>query len=139
MQLLTRSSNIVPEMSLMVSATCPSFSTTRCLLQRQPPFLRSGIAVLTAKSPKRQAPSFAIPEDNAAVESPSDRSSPLPPPPPQQDKKIQAREAAQKGQTTAAVTGAIAVILGVAYLVLGQLLDSRGVNLVPPPPEAFEP
>jgi hypothetical protein len=48
-----------------------------------------------------------------------------------------ARAEVKKGQTTAIITGAIAVILGVAYLVLVQLLDSRGTNLVPPPPEAF--
>lgn len=45
----------------------------------------------------------------------------------------------EKGQNTARVTGAVAVLLGVAYLVLVQLLDTRGVILVPPPPEAFDP
>ena len=50
---------------------------------------------------------------------------------------ITARAEVEKGQTTAIITGAIAVILGVAYLVLVQLLDSRGVKLEPPPPEAF--
>ena len=50
---------------------------------------------------------------------------------------ITARAEVEKGQTTAIITGAIAVILGVAYLILVQLLDSRGTTLVPPPPEAF--
>lgn len=44
-----------------------------------------------------------------------------------------------KGQGTAIVTGAISVIFGVAYLVLVQLLDMRGGELLPPPPEAFIP
>lgn len=45
----------------------------------------------------------------------------------------------KKGQRTAIITGAISVLLGVGYLVLIQLLDTRGVILVPPPPEAFNP
>ena len=42
-----------------------------------------------------------------------------------------------KGQGTAIVTGAISIIFGVAYLVLVSLLDVRGGELQPPPPEAF--
>jgi hypothetical protein len=45
----------------------------------------------------------------------------------------------KRGQTTAIITGAVAVLLGVGYLFLVQILDSRGVILVPPPPEAFDP
>lgn len=41
------------------------------------------------------------------------------------------------GQGTAIVTGAISIIFGVAYLVLVSLLDMRGGELQPPPPEAF--
>jgi hypothetical protein len=41
------------------------------------------------------------------------------------------------GQGTAIVTGAISIIFGIAYLVLVSLLDMRGGELVPPPPEAF--
>lgn len=44
-----------------------------------------------------------------------------------------------KGQGTAIVTGAISVIFGIAYLVLVQMLDMRGGELLPPPPEAFIP
>eukprot|EP00898_Chlorokybus_atmophyticus_P005582 jgi/Chlat1/6024/Chrsp4S06325 len=44
-----------------------------------------------------------------------------------------------KGQFTAILTGAFAVLLGVGYLLLVQLLDTRGVNLIPPPDEAFRP
>eukprot|EP00878_Enallax_costatus_P002403 GHUV01002579.1.p1 GENE.GHUV01002579.1~~GHUV01002579.1.p1 ORF type:complete len:129 (+),score=20.84 GHUV01002579.1:160-546(+) len=43
------------------------------------------------------------------------------------------------GQGTAIVTGAISVLFGVAYLVLVQLLDLRGGELQPPPPEAYIP
>lgn len=50
-----------------------------------------------------------------------------------------AKKEIEKGQTTAIVTGAISILLAVGYLVLVQLLDTRGVNLVPPPPEAFDP
>ncbi|KAK9805277.1 hypothetical protein WJX72_010468 [[Myrmecia] bisecta] len=42
-----------------------------------------------------------------------------------------------KGQRTAIVTGAASIIFGVVYLVLVQILDSRGSDLKPPPPEAF--
>lgn len=42
-----------------------------------------------------------------------------------------------KGQGTAIVTGAISIIFGVAYLALVSLLDVRGGELQPPPPEAF--
>jgi hypothetical protein len=41
------------------------------------------------------------------------------------------------GQGTAIVTGAISIIFGIAYLVLVSLLDMRGGELLPPPPEAF--
>jgi hypothetical protein len=44
-----------------------------------------------------------------------------------------------KGQGTAIITGAVSILFGVAYLVLVQLLDSRGGELLPPPPEAFGP
>jgi hypothetical protein len=41
------------------------------------------------------------------------------------------------GQGTAIVTGAISILFGVAYLVLVSLMDMRGGELQPPPPEAF--
>ena len=41
-----------------------------------------------------------------------------------------------RGRWVAIVTGAISVLIGVAYLVLISLLDSRG-PLLPPPPEAL--
>jgi hypothetical protein len=55
------------------------------------------------------------------------------------DKRARAKAVQERGQATAVVTGAVAVLLGVAYLVLVRLLDTRGVTLIPPPPEAFDP
>ncbi|CAM6098951.1 unnamed protein product [Calypogeia fissa] len=78
-------------------------------------------------------------ESTGSQETPTISSPPPPPSPPAVDKKAAAREEIQKGQTTAIITGVISVLLGVGYLVLVQLLDTRGVNLVPPPPEAFDP
>jgi hypothetical protein len=42
-----------------------------------------------------------------------------------------------KGQGTAIVTGVISIIFGIAYLALVQVMDMRGGELQPPPPEAF--
>ena len=42
-----------------------------------------------------------------------------------------------KGQGTAIVTGAISILFGIAYLALVQVMDMRGGELQPPPPEAF--
>ncbi|CAM6101194.1 unnamed protein product [Calypogeia fissa] len=77
-------------------------------------------------------------ESSAGQETPT-ISSPPPPASPAVDKKAAAKVEIQKGQTTAIITGVISVLLGVGYLVLVQPLDTRGVNLVPPPPEAFDP
>ena len=41
-----------------------------------------------------------------------------------------------RGRWVAVVTGALSVLIGVAYLVLITVLDSRG-PLQPPPPEAL--
>ena len=43
------------------------------------------------------------------------------------------------GQGTAMWTGAVSVIFGVAYLALVYMMDSRGGELLPPPPEAYIP
>lgn len=45
----------------------------------------------------------------------------------------------QKGQGMAIVTGGISVVFGVLYLFLVFLMDSRGGQMLPPPPEAFLP
>jgi hypothetical protein len=41
-----------------------------------------------------------------------------------------------RARWVAILTGALSVLIGVAYLVLNKLLDSRGA-LLPPPPEAL--
>ncbi|KAL3693064.1 hypothetical protein R1sor_006715 [Riccia sorocarpa] len=56
-----------------------------------------------------------------------------------EDKKAASRAEIQRGRNTAIITGAISVLLGVGYLVLIQLLDTLGIELIPPPPEAFDP
>lgn len=45
----------------------------------------------------------------------------------------------EKGQGTAIWTGAVSVVFGIAYLVLVFFLDSRGGEMLPPPPEAYIP
>ncbi len=52
---------------------------------------------------------------------------PIPPKPPLKD---------PRGRWVAIFTGAISILIGVAYLVLITVLDSRG-PLQPPPPEAL--
>jgi hypothetical protein len=42
-------------------------------------------------------------------------------------------------QRTAIVTGAISLIFGFAYLALVQVMEMRGNELLPPPPEAYIP
>ena len=42
----------------------------------------------------------------------------------------------KRGKLTAILSGAVAVLLGVGYLLLASFLDSR--ELLPPPPEAFD-
>ncbi len=42
----------------------------------------------------------------------------------------------RRGRWVAILTGAISVLIGIAYLLLITLLDSRG-PLLPPPPEAL--
>lgn len=37
----------------------------------------------------------------------------------------------------AVVTGGISIVFGLAYLALVYLMDSRGGQMQPPPPEAF--
>jgi hypothetical protein len=44
-----------------------------------------------------------------------------------------------KGQGTAIITGAISILFGVAYLALQIFMDSRGGQMLPPPPEAYIP
>jgi hypothetical protein len=65
--------------------------------------------------------------------------------PPQQQQPQQPQQPQQqpplmaKGSGTAMWTGAVSIVCGVAYLALVFLLDSRGGQMLPPPPEAFLP
>eukprot|EP00246_Nothoceros_aenigmaticus_P000384 TRINITY_DN10583_c0_g2_i1.p1 TRINITY_DN10583_c0_g2~~TRINITY_DN10583_c0_g2_i1.p1 ORF type:complete len:130 (+),score=14.78 TRINITY_DN10583_c0_g2_i1:84-473(+) len=79
----------------------------------------------------------AVADDDKSTDIASERPEPVTLP--SVDKKVQRRAEKERGKNTALITGAISVFLGVAYLLLIQLLDSRGVVLVPPPPEAFGP
>lgn len=89
------------------------------------PRQRSGLSVRALQDEKSSSES--VPEVGEPVARPA------------MDKKAEKRAEIDRKRTTALVTGAISVFLGVGYLVLVQLLDSRGVVLVPPPPEAFDP
>ncbi|CAI5471257.1 unnamed protein product [Closterium sp. Yama58-4] len=77
-------------------------------------------------------------DESGSAETSQAEASPKPPPvaqlttPPPQQGMV-------KGQVTAIVTGAISLILAIGYLALVQLLDSRGLQMLPPPPEAFGP
>ena len=42
----------------------------------------------------------------------------------------------KRGQWTAVLSGVVAVVLGVGYLLLASILDSR--EMLPPPPEAMQ-
>ncbi|XP_024526274.1 uncharacterized protein LOC112344920 [Selaginella moellendorffii] len=67
------------------------------------------------------------------------------PPPQEQEILPERREETPKpkkkddGEVTARITGALAVLLGIAYLALVQILERRGGSLEPPPPEAYLP
>jgi hypothetical protein len=78
-------------------------------------------------------------EEEEEEEEEASSTSAIKPPPPISEKRARAKAAQERGQATAIVTGAVAVLLGVGYLVLVRLLDTRGVTLIPPPPEAFVP
>eukprot|EP00889_Picochlorum_renovo_P007121 jgi/Picre1/34151/NNA_001626.t1 len=59
---------------------------------------------------------------------------------PQEETEIpeaQQKKGLAKGQGTAIVTGVISIVFGLAYLALVQVMDMRGGELQPPPPEAF--
>jgi len=78
-------------------------------------------------------------EEEEEEEEETSSTSAIKPSPPISEKRARAKAAQERGQATAIVTGAVAVLLGVGYLVLVRLLDTRGVTLIPPPPEAFDP
>ena len=43
----------------------------------------------------------------------------------------------QRGHFVAIVTGAFSIFIGLIYLILITILDLRGGEMLPPPPEAF--
>ncbi|KAL6767302.1 hypothetical protein ACKKBG_A39425 [Auxenochlorella protothecoides x Auxenochlorella symbiontica] len=45
--------------------------------------------------------------------------------------------AVQRGQVVAIITGGISLAIAVFYLALVQILDVRGGEMLPPPPEAL--
>mmetsp|Transcript_8911 Transcript_8911/g.22047 ORF Transcript_8911/g.22047 Transcript_8911/m.22047 type:complete len:117 (-) Transcript_8911:344-694(-) len=79
-------------------------------------------------------------EQQQQESAPATPPTPVPPTPtPQQVAEANKPLILQQGQGTAIVTGAISIILGLAYFVLVFMLDSRGGEMLPPPPEAFGP
>lgn len=137
----TRRDKVIGIMSMQVACRRAQMSaTTTSRLDR------------TALVPKQQTASSsrAIPTRHVACRAEPDKQSPesLPntPAATQERKQPQQPPAAEPsapllkpGQGTAIVTGAISVVFGIAYLVLVQLLDLRGGELQPPPPEAYIP
>jgi hypothetical protein len=79
----------------------------------------------------------AEPETNNNKDSSAPPSTPpgTPPPPTPPTPVKSPRE---EGSVTAIVTGAISVVIGIAYLALVAAMNNRG-ELLPPPPEAFGP
>ncbi|KFM23539.1 hypothetical protein F751_4421 [Auxenochlorella protothecoides] len=76
----------------------------------------------------------AEPEDTSGLETPKEE----PPlaatkPEPQAAKD----PAVQRGQVVAIITGGISLAIAVFYLALVQILDVRGGEMLPPPPEAL--
>ncbi|KAK9862984.1 hypothetical protein WJX84_001031 [Apatococcus fuscideae] len=57
---------------------------------------------------------------------------------PKLDDKEPKDQPREEGQTTAIITGAISIIIGVLYLGLVQFMNVRGGELLPPPPEAYD-
>ncbi|GIL47280.1 hypothetical protein Vafri_4152 [Volvox africanus] len=97
---------------------------------------------LSAPSVTRR--SFRCQAEQSSTEAPAEPKSAAPSSSPAEEtievKKVEAKAPLlQKGQGTAIVTGAISALLGIGYLALVWLLDSRGGQLQPPPPEAFIP
>ncbi|GIL70454.1 hypothetical protein Vretimale_3602 [Volvox reticuliferus] len=106
------------------------------------PISRAKRCSLRAPSVTRR--SLRCKAEQSSTEAPAESKSAAPPSSPAEEtievKKVEANAPIlQKGQGTAIVTGAISALLGIGYLALVWLLDSRGGQLQPPPPEAFIP
>ncbi|CAI7745484.1 unnamed protein product [Closterium sp. NIES-54] len=128
-------------LSLLSLAPRVSCVTRRAAPPSLPRFTATGArecAPRRAMPSRRALAARASSDDSGSAESSQSEASPKPPqaaqpatPPPQQG--------LVKGQVTAIITGAISLILAIGYLALVQLLDSRGLQMLPPPPEAFGP
>ncbi|KAF5829984.1 hypothetical protein DUNSADRAFT_15204 [Dunaliella salina] len=120
--------------SKMLSRACASprptlSSTTATALPSQTVFQRT-----SSRSARLQC--------RASEEPPkTEQPKPQAPPPPTAAQQQEADKPLilQSGQGTAIVTGSISIIFGVAYLALVFLMDWRGGEMMPPPPEAFGP
>jgi len=111
----------------------PSFSFTPRPVHPLPTNQRSRHPAIPAQRRPRTA-TLAEPEAGGGAPSPPPSPPGTPPPTPPTPVKSPREE----GSTTALVTGAISVIIGVAYLALVAAMNNRG-ELLPPPPEAFGP
>ncbi|GBF98611.1 hypothetical protein Rsub_10800 [Raphidocelis subcapitata] len=88
----------------------------------------SGAEPEASGAPPAAAPAAAAPEQQQQQQQPAPATVPAPSAP-----------VLAPGQGTAIVTGAISVVFGVAYLALVYVMDMRGGEMLPPPPEAFIP
>ena len=114
----------------------PPRTPSNLLLPRPPALAHShpslSLSHTHSRHPARPVARRAEPE-NEASPPPSPPGTPPPTPPPAPVKSPR-----EEGSTTALVTGAISVVIGIAYLALVAALNNRG-ELLPPPPEAFGP
>jgi len=100
---------------------------------------RAWIAKWRARSaaPSKPAPAAAAaaPAPAAAKPAPAAASAPAPSSPANEPVSPEVA----KGQRTAIWTGAVSIALGLAYFALTIMLDMRGSEMLPPPPEAYGP
>ena len=47
------------------------------------------------------------------------------------------KQESKRGHFVAIITGAFSILIGLIYLILITILDLRGGEMLPPPPEAF--
>jgi hypothetical protein len=115
----------------MLRSSLRSPSTgARSLLSRKPTCGRSSSVLVRCSNQEESKAS--VPPSNPVATAPS---TPVAPPEPAEPPS----KGLQKGQGTAIVTGVISIIFGVAYLALVYVMDTRGGQMLPPPPEAFIP
>lgn len=95
---------------------------------------------IAVRASEQQPGGAAQPEAGSGA-APAVATQPPPPAPQQPTAGAPAPQAPvlAKGQGTAILTGAISIVFGVAYLALVYIMDMRGGEMLPPPPEAFGP